>query len=159
VRRGSSIMVKRKQYPKQETKADAIDKLFREVDPIMLAGATAAGIAGACGVKGPLTTILTGLSGNDVNAQLNNPAVTVGSVFTIGLIPTLVAGLLSGQGTSGTPSPEASQMASLGAAMSNVCEFMIVYAAATNPGTPEAVAKMVEALGSSLKGLGGIVPV
>jgi len=151
-------MVKRKQ-PVQETKADAIDKLLREIDPIMVAGATAAGIAGACGVKGPLTTILTGLSGNDVNAQLQNPAVTVGSIFTIGLIPTLVAGLFMGEGASGTPQPEPSQTASLGAAMSNVCEFMIVYAAATNPGTPEAVAKMVEALGSSLKGLGGIVPV
>jgi len=124
-------MARPKKQPVHQTKADAVDKLFSGTDKAMIAGAVAAGIAGGCGVQGPLTRILIGL-GKAPADQLSNPAVAGFSIFSVGLIPTLVAGLFTGQGTSGTPAPTEEDRAALGAAMSNVVEFLILYKLATN---------------------------
>jgi len=124
-------MVKRKQSVHKETKADVVDKIVQQVDPLAVAGMSAAAIAGACGVQGPLTRILIGM-GNAPAEQLSNPAIASFSIGTIGLIPTLLAGLLSGEGTSGTSQPNDADKAALGAAMSNACEFLLLYKLATN---------------------------
>jgi len=176
-----------------QTKTDIVDKLVKEVDPVMVAGAVAAGVAGWYGFRGPLTTILGAFNGSSPITPVTNPTsdpigYLIWSYPPLGLIRAIYlltgmnqsqsdsalssqqyypGGIYTPPGTSGGIATEPNREMSLeerkayamawGNAMSNVCEFMVTYSIANNPGTPGMLMEGVKMLGENLKGLGGLV--
>jgi len=133
---------------------------LQKIDPLGVIVITAAGVAGACGKAGPLTTLMAGISGG-------KSSTSVGGVDLVGLVVTPVGvfqGLdwlsktLSGQNNGQTPlnasDEEKKQMlASIGTAASNMVEAGIMYTLVRNPETLRTLFDMSK---ESVKGAVGL---
>ena len=157
---------------------DAFQKL-QDVDALGFAIIGAAGVAGYCGVKGPLTSILMGLEGTvsgsggttGVSKLLSNPIDTwtvfelTGSTFLAGFIAMFGQHSSSSSVPSVPTSPQEQKawMLQFGQAASNMVEAGLLYQLARNPETLQTLFDMSKeavkgavGLGKGVAALGGV---
>ena len=126
---------------------------FQTIDPLGAVILTAAGVAGLSGVRGPLTTVVMGLSSSAVNVEkLSNPVALVSG---IGLGPVgVIAYELFGHATSADASTKADTVTAIGCAAGNIVEAGLLYALLSNPETLKMLMDMARESAKGAIGLG-----
>lgn len=124
-----------------------------KIDPMGVVIMTAAGVAGYCGIKGPLTQILDAMQGNG-SGPTHNIVEGITALSLPGLVGMIIGGV---QDLAEKPKPSQSEILRTGYAMSNIVESGVLYTLAKNPGTPGAVAELAKTFGSELKIMGGFI--
>jgi hypothetical protein len=132
---------------------------LQDVDALGFTVIISAGVAGYCGVKGPLTSILTAIApvnGSGKSVMEFNP----GEAWLIAdLVGTPILGpflALFGGATSGgtTTNPTPTQISALGTAAANMVEAGLLYQLARNPETLKTLFDMGKEAANGAIGLG-----
>lgn len=139
--------------PKAQT-PQALFADLQAIDPMGMVIITAAGIAGAAGISGPLTTLIDGVA-----SGLGSTAKAVTQVTDVLTTPgwEYIAALFSGQSTPSLPTTSDQRSAmvkSVGLAASNMVEAGILYTLVRNPETMKAIFGMTQEAVKGAVGLG-----
>ena len=138
-----------------------LDK-FTEIDPMGAIVVTSAGIAGACGIRGPLTTIMTGLVGSVGSSSgsvstnpllLLTPLGTPEAVFE-GL--NWLTSTLNGkdnQPVNASDDEKKAVLQAIGGAAGNIVEAGIMYTLVRNP---ETLRQLFDITKEGVKGVAGL---
>jgi len=120
----------------------------QEIDPLGVVIITSAGIAGACGIKGPLTTMVTGIAGM-FSGEATGPA----GIVALGLTPVAVyegldyiskvfSGSPDAVPLNATDEQKKQMVLALGGAAGNMVEAGLMYTLFKNPETLKAIFDM-----------------
>lgn len=150
----------------KETKADALDKVFDQIDPeVVLAGALGA-VASMGGIIPPFTRLLMmfgGASGNqqDLSSDLKQASTNlgVGALFNPIMAPaalwTGIASLVVGANEQTDPEKQKAAIAQAALAASGAMEGMLMMSIMKHP---EILTTIIRQPAEMLKGIGEIVP-
>lgn len=128
---------------------------MQEIDPAFAVIVTAAGIAGAAGVQGPLTTLINGI-GNLTSAT----AKEVGNAWTAVNTPGWVYlqqwlnGTPSAPSANATDEEKSAMMRTIGMAAGNMVEAGLLYTLMKNPETLKTLFEMGKTASTGAIGLG-----
>jgi hypothetical protein len=128
---------------------------MEEIDPMGAVVVTAAGIAGLCGVSGPLTTIIDGFIGsNGKGVQFAGPTSTAGQAINV---LEWWNYFLQPSGNSPVPANDSERQAmiiAIGSAAGNMVEAGIMYSLVKNPETLKTLMDMGKSAANGAIGLG-----